>query len=103
MARNNTVERYSFVSFDAWESVKDKFPRAVGCGDSKIIQYASPSDSVDMMRLVESSGLELVHYSKVSAQMIISAIEIGIDKIYNCNHDVALAVVNHFKKDEVDL
>lgn len=101
MATNNIIERYSFVSFDAYKSVKDKFPHAVSCGDSKIIQYASPTDSEEMLRLVESSGLELVHYSEMSAQMIINAIESGIDKIYNCNHDVAIAVTQHFNNKEV--
>ena len=101
MARNNIIERYSFISFDAYEPVEDKFPHAVCCGDSKIVQYASPTDSEEMLRLVESSGLELVHYSEVNADMVISAIESGIDKIYNCNHDVAIAVTQHFNNEEV--
>lgn len=90
------TERYSFISFDMWELVKDIFPDAVTYGDAKIVQYASPSDSNMMMELVKANNLELVHHSQTDAGMIINAIETGIDKVYNCNRDVALEVVRHF-------
>lgn len=90
------IERYSFISFDMWELVKDVFPHAVTYGNSKIVQYASPSDSNVMMELVQVNKLELVHHSQTNTQMIIDAIETGIDKVYNCNHDVALDVCKHF-------
>lgn len=94
------IERYSFISFDMWELVKGIFPDAVTYGNSKIVQYASPSDSNMMMELVKDNNLELVHHSEVNAQMIINAIETGIDKVYNCNRDVALIVCKHFTPDE---
>lgn len=90
------IERYSFISFGMWESVKHVFPNAISYGNSKVVQYASPNDSTFMMNLVRSSGAELVHHSESNAQMIINAIDSGIDKIYNCNIDVALAVANHY-------
>lgn len=95
------IERYSFISFSMWELVKDIFPNAVTYGNSKIVQYASPSDSNMMMELVQANNLELVHRSEVSAQMIIDAIETGIDKVYNCNHDVALVVCQHFTPEDL--
>lgn len=94
------IERYSFISFDMWELVKDVFPNAVTYGNSKIVQYASPSDSNMMMELVQTNNLELVHYSQTNAQMIINSIENGIDKVYNCNHDVALAVCQYFAPED---
>lgn len=90
------IERYSFISFAMWELVKGIFPSAVTYGNSKIVQYASPSDSNMMMELVQANKLGLVHHSEVNAQMIINAIEAGIDKVYNCNHDIALAVCQYF-------
>lgn len=95
------IERYSFISFSMWELVKDTFPNAVTYGNSKIVQYTSPSDSNMMMELVKVNNLELVHHSQTNAQMIIDAIESGIDKVYNCNHDVALKVCQHFAPKEV--
>lgn len=94
------TERYSFISFDMWELVKDIFPDAVTYGDAKIVQYASPSDSNMMMELVQSKNLDLVHHSQTNSQMIIDAIETGIDKVYNCNRDVALEVARHFTTEE---
>lgn len=95
------IERYSFISFDMWELVKDIFPDAVSYGNSKVVQYASPTDSNLMMQLVESNNLTLIHHSETNAQMIINAIENGIDKVYNCNHGVALRVCEHYNQQEV--
>lgn len=94
------IERYSFISFDMWELVKDIFPDAVTYGNSKIVQYASPNDSNMMMDLVKDNNLELVHHSQTNAYIVINAIEAGIDKVYNCNHDVALEVARHFNVEE---
>lgn len=90
------IERYSFISFDMWGLVKEVFPNAVSYGSSKIVQYSSPGDSNMMMQLVKANNLELVHHSETNAQMIIDAIDNGIDKVYNCNHDVAIEVCQHF-------
>lgn len=54
-----------------------------------------------MMKLVEYSGLELIHHSKATSEMIISAIENGMDKIFNCDHNIALEVVNYFNTSEI--
>lgn len=86
MARNTIIERYSFISFDAYESVKDKFPCAVSCGESKIIQYA-----------VNQGAFEIL---ESDYRVIVSAIEYGLDRAYNCDHTTALAVANHFKKED---
>lgn len=94
------IDRHSFVSIEAWKLVKDKFPCARQVGNSKICTYTSPTQSVEMMELVKESGIELIHYEDTDVQMIISAIEKGIDKIYNCNTDVALEVCRYFEKDE---
>lgn len=90
------IERYSFIPVSAWESVKNTFPNAISYGNSKIVQYASPGDSAAMLELVNQSGLDFVHHSESNAQMIIEAIESGIDKVYNCDYDVAVAVASHF-------
>lgn len=96
------IERYSFISLDMWELVKDIFPHAVTYGNSKIVQYASPSNSGQMMKLVNQFNLELVHHSKSNAQMIIDAIEGGMgNTVYNCNHDVALEVCKHFTPEDL--
>jgi hypothetical protein len=90
------IERYSFIPVSAWESVKSVFPNAISYGNSKVVQYASPVDSTAMLELVNKSGLEFIHHSLTDAQMIIDAIESGIDKVYNCNIDVARDVASHF-------
>jgi len=90
------INRFAFIPISAWEGVKDTFPNAVSYGESKVIGYDSPKESLEMISLVESSGLELVHHSESNAQMIIEAIESGIDKVYNCDHDVAIVVASHF-------
>lgn len=87
MARNTIIERYSFISFDDYESVKDKFPHAVSCGNSKIIQYT-----------VNQVAFEIL---ESDYRVIVSAIESGLYRIYNCDHATALAVANHFNKDDV--
>ena len=92
----NLIERYSFIPIAAWETIIDVFPNAVSYGNSKIVQYASPTESEAMHKLVDESGLELIHHTESNAQMIITAIESGIDKIHNCNHDVAIDVAKHF-------
>lgn len=95
------IERYSFISHDMWELVKHVFPNAVTYGGAKIVQYASPSDSNLMMDLVKSNNLDLVHHSETNSKMIINTIESGIDKVYNCNHDVAIEVANYFSPDDI--
>ena len=87
MARNTIIERYSFISFDAYESVKDKFPCAVSYGESKIIQYA-----------VNQGAFEIL---ESDYRVIVSAIESGLHRVYNCDHATALAVVNHFSKEDI--
>jgi len=98
---SNLIGRFSFIPLSAWETVKDIFPKAVSYGDSKVISYDSPSQSAEMLKLVDSSGLELIHYSQTNAKMIIDSIESGIDKIYNCSHDVALEVAAHFAPSDI--
>jgi len=93
------IDRYSFIPLSAWQSVKHIFPHAVSYGNSKVVSYDSPKASAEMMALVESSGLELVHYSQTNSKMIIDAINDGIDKIYNCEHSIALEVSNYFSED----
>lgn len=97
------IERYAFISPEHHnlDGVRAKFPNLVKYGESYIVQYASPSDSNAMMELVNSFNLELVHYSQCDAQMIIDAIEGGMgNTVYNCNHDVALEVCQHFTTPE---
>lgn len=86
MERANIVERYSFVSFIAYELVKDKFPHAVNCGSSKVLQYA----------VTESHNEEL----ETDADVIIRAIESGLDRDYNCGHNVASIVSKYFSGTE---
>jgi len=95
------INRFAFIPMSAWETVKDIFPHSVSYGDSKVIGYDSPKASEEMMKLVNVSGLELIHHSKSDAKMIIDAIESGIDKVYNCNTDVAREVVAHFCKGDL--
>lgn len=102
------IERYSFISFDMWELVKDVFPSAVTYGDSKIVQYASnedgtlSDDAIMLLSKVNQHGLGIVLHDSVNAQMIIDAIETGIDKVYNCNRDVALVVCQYFTPEEIN-
>lgn len=92
----NLTERYAFIPVPAWETVIDSFPNAVSYGDSKLIQYASPEDSDRMMQFVIDSGLEFVHYTRADSDMIMTAINAGIDKIYNCDYETALEVASNF-------
>lgn len=87
MARNTIVERYSFINLDDYESVKGEFPNAVSCGNSKIIQYT-----------VNKGTFEIL---ESDFRVIVSAIESGLDRIYNCDHATALAVANHFSKEDI--
>lgn len=82
MARDNIVERYSFISLDAYAVVRDEFPHAVSCGRSKILQYA--------VGALHDEELEQ------DADVIIRAIEAGLDRAYNCDHSVASVVSEHF-------
>jgi len=100
---SKAIKRFSFIPLSAWETVKDIFPNAISYGKSKVIGYDSPKDSQEMKSYVDSSGLEMVLHDKTNAQMIISAIESGIDKIYNCDHDVALEVVGYFSSKNSEL
>ncbi|WP_428613841.1 hypothetical protein [Pseudoalteromonas sp.] len=86
MARNTIIERYSFISLDDYDSVKNKFPNAVSCGNSKIIQYT-----------VNQGAFEIL---ESDYRVIVSAIESGLDRVYNCDHTTALSVANHFKKED---
>lgn len=95
------IDRHSFVPVASWEShAKDLFPNARQVGNSIVITYTSPNQSEEMLELVKESGLELIKYDKTNSQMIIDAMEKGIDKIYNCNTDVALEVCAHFEPPE---
>lgn len=83
MARDRAmIELYSFVSLATYATVVDSFPHAVSCGTSKVLQYAvSDRNSVDL---------------EPDADVIIRAIERGIDKTYNCDHSVASVVSQYF-------
>ena len=83
MDRNRSmIERYSFISLDAYELVKDEYPHAISYGNSKVIQYAVPSNHSEQLEYDE--------------QVIINAIESGIDKEYKCNGDTARKVAAYF-------
>lgn len=94
-------ERFCFISKDAWLAVADKFPNPAYYGGAVVVNYDSPSQSAAMMQLVRDSSFELVHHSETNAKMIIDAIESGIDKLYNCNADVAREVAVHFNRNEL--
>jgi len=95
------INRFAFIPFSAWEDVEDIFPNAVSYGESKVIGYDSPKDSPEMKSYADNSGFKTLLHDKTDAQMIIDAIESGIDKVYNCNADVAREVAAHFSKDEL--
>lgn len=99
----NLIERYAFISFEMWGLVKDIFPKAVTYGNSKIVQYASPMQSNVMRNLVLKHNLPLIEHEYTDSEMIINAIETGIDKVYNCNHDVALEVCDHFSPKDPEI
>ena len=100
------VERYAFIPVSAWETVQHVFPNAVSYGNSKVVQYSSSStgeqteDAKNMRSLVDASGLELIEHENTDSQMIIDAIESGITKVYNCDHDAALEVAKYFNSIE---
>ena len=97
---SNLIERYAFISFEMWRMVSDIFPDAITYGESKVVQYASPTQSNAMRDLVLKHNLTLVEHEQANSKMIINAIETGIDRVYNCNHDVALKVCAHFTPKE---
>lgn len=102
MGNLNKLERYAFISIEMWKLVSDIFPDAVTYGNSKVIQYASNEDgtlsdeATMLLSKVNQYGFDIVMHDKVSVDMIVNAINSGIDKVYSCNHDVALHVAAHF-------
>lgn len=92
------IERYAFIKEGVWLEYQHIAPNAIDVNGYRLIQYASPLDSERMLSLVGESGLSMVHYSECTFDIVISGIESGDNKIFNCSQDVASRVCGHYNR-----
>lgn len=95
------IERYAFIKEAVWIEHQHVAPNAINVNGYRLIQYASPLDSDRLLALVYESGLQMVHHLDCTFDIVVSGIDSGDNKIFNCSHDVASRVCGHFNKGEL--
>ena len=89
------LSRFGFVPPHAYDVMTKVYYGAMTIGNSKLVTYAYPAGSSELAELAGKSNLEVVNND--NSEFVIAAINAGLDRVYSCNYECALAVVTHFE------